>query len=79
MALANVSSVQVEGVNGGFESNIIRDLDRESPFTRDSSGHNQLQTDLNEISTGKHAANLRAGAIGEGLRAVYGSVQIMEN
>ena len=79
MALANVSSVQVEGINGGFQSNTIRDLDRESPFTGDSSGNNQLQTDFNDISTGQHAANLRTGAIGEGLRAVYGSVQIMED
>ena len=54
-------------------------MDRESPFTGDFSGHNQLQTDFNEISTGQHVANLRAGAIGEGLTAVYGNVQIMEN
>ena len=77
MALVNVSSVQVEGISGGFESNRIRDLDRGSPFTGDSPENDVLNTDL--YHRGHDAANLGAGAIGEGLRAVYGSVQILED
>ena len=67
MALVNVSSVQVEVMSGGFESNRIRDLYRGSPFTGDSPENDVLNTDL--YHTGHDAANLGARAAGQLIRS----------
>jgi hypothetical protein len=85
MALQNVSAVQVEGINGGFEANrsILVDLvtELDSPLSSNSpiidlSGIDDPHADRG--STGLNGQDL-VDTIGEGLRAVYGNVAVNEN
>ena len=70
MALDNTSSVQIEGIGGGFESN------RNVMQSSEESSIMDLQPNAEDVtSPGRNSDNL-VETIGEGLRAIYGSVQV---
>ena len=80
MALDNVSSVHVEGIDGGFDANrsILVGVDNEIGSTLSSiSTIIALSPDREKVSQ-LNGQDL-VGTIGEGLRAVYGSVQVGVN
>ena len=80
MALDNVSAVHVEGIDGGFDANrsILVGVDNEIGSTLSSiSTIIALSPDREEVSQ-LNGQDL-VGTIGEGLRAVYGSVQVGVN